>query len=688
MHRLNFDDLQTSLTELLSVVIALESDPVNFENTQLMIHELGLRAVSETLVYSSKNLVGKSYAFLNATKRLIFSSPTFEVQSTLKMVFNNFNEAILNSFEKRCLRIHSIAYEIRELFLKEDANPLHEDINNFNFIQHLKNEIPTLIQPEIDLLLAKFVDYKKLSVSEEKALRTHINDFISATYSFWDWFLLQHHYLKNQQMNLIYPFLPCIKLDALIFNISYFKALESEASWAWLEGHLQMKIPVLELTKVKNPNQLKVGEKKILNLWIESLNRSYQTIPSKLFRLVLMDIIKIVQIEGSFPLNFMEIVSWLKSQNCKILNETDSFHLQWRSMLPIQKHVLCNGIKLELGEELKEYDPSFVCHYFEIKGHPKWVLQVPNNLFALHHVIPQKSHSISIQAAKVIENINTAQPHDVRSGLDHEGKFAVVERLQLLREYQWTSQGPLIDSQDKEILQVLCNHLYYMALKGIYQYDLSLENLGRDSKGKFKYVDFNVSVLEGFDYGKLEERCVKIAKGNIFILNYLIGVTRFRKSAPAEFYRKMVLEVFETFSNDVITESIRAPFDTVNCFNHANKLRKKALAAVNKCVEKLILKFNIYLPNEKNILQKMVSSRLKGFYLDHLLSYPFPNDLVNKVVESFKSKEDLNNPLIFEQPIYMEFKGYYKEEWKEIMTKNLLVAKKKKLKLKNSSNKK
>ena len=683
MNRLNFNDLQTSLTELLSVFSALEYHPDHFENNQMTIRELGLRAISETLIYSSQNLVGKWYGFLNATKRWIVSAPHFEVESTLEMVFKAFDEAITSSFEKRCLRIHWIVHRLKELFLKEkcvlpQGNTYNQLIPNFR--QHLLEEIPALRDSEVNILLDKFAEYKKLTVKEVKGWRVHINEFISATYDFWDWFLLQHHYFQNQQKNFIYPLLPCIKMDALIFNISYFKALEAEASWVWLEGCLQMEIPVLALAKVKNPSQLKIAEQEILHEWIESLNQFHQTIPSKLFRLVLIDIIKIIQIEGSHSLSFMEIVSWLKSQNCMILNETDSFHLKWRSMLHEHKSVICNGIKLDLGEELKGYDPSFVCNYFEIEGRPNWILQVPNNLFALHHLISKESQPIPIRASKRIKNININQPHDVRSGLDHEGKCAVVEKLQVCRGFQWSSQSVFIDSKDKEILQVMCNHLYYMAKKGDYQYDISLEKLGRNPKGKFKYVDPNDRVLETFDYGLLEKRCLKMARGNIYILNYLIGVARFRQSPTAAFYRKMVLEVFETFRNDVITESIAAPFNTDKCLMHAHKLRKKAFAAVNECMKTVTLKLNIYLPGEKEALKKMVSQRLKGFYFDHLLSYPFPKDLVEQVSQSFQSKADLNKDLIFDPPIYMLHEEYYEREWKEIMMKNLHVAKQKELK--------
>lgn len=618
---------------------------------------LPLFSTSSSKIYYRGTWLGRAIHWMWASR------DPLALDEAMKTIMTNcFNGCLERAYEGRRKRLwHHVRQIDRTLNSNISDAVLTAKIDRY--VQFLTNESPRL--PKVRR------SAEPLTEDEERAHRHQTCNFHNAAYEFWSLFI------KDDPLkNLLMPFL---EPASLLTNRSLFKAMTKEDRWVQLEGEMQQSIPIALFSKLHNPQSLTVNENVRLRSWVQRLNACRTSLPIDLIAKVFKEVIKIIRIQGDSPLTYADLIFWLDQQGCQSVREEDPVHLDWRAKLRPGETIFCNGIKLVLGRQLspeKEIDDHFIV--FELANSPH-VVKIAHNRFLL--MVEDKQSNIEkmhwgFRLVEKIKNINEEGNEEIIDGLDEKGRCVVLEKLEVpFDRYKWTSTAPKLTQEDENYALPFANHLFCMKEWWASAQNLSLDHLMHDKMGVLKSTRL---LRKGSpNYNEWEGHCIAAARGNPWVLSFLMHVSKLKDHPVAKFYQGAVEYTLKTGQTDLIGRDL--PLDhreevyerkVIELCNTAKELKKMCFEYVRSALQKT--KKDPYSHEQKPQLEQEITRRLIQVYQASLTPGHLPYDETLEVIKaSFASDADWRSSKWTASTInFLEYRAYYDEKFDLMISHN------------------
>lgn len=659
MHPLHFSYLQSNLSEIYRALHAKSE----------VDDELPLYLTSSSFVYFQGSWTGKLIRLLDRIWRWIHpSSYTVFMETILKLLLTTlFDHAVHSAYDARQRRIWSHMREIDKVW-KDTLQPQDFVEQRERYAHFLSKELKGSIETESPIYLADF-DERAVQPWNEQELKIHrhtIVNFHQATYLFWSLFI------KNEEENreIRQPIMQGIPPQSTLLDRPLYEALEKEGRWIQMEGVMQQSIPVTLFAKLYDPDSLTVNENKCLKQWVEKVNECGASISPKLFSCVLNEIIHIIHLQGSSPLTLPDLLVWLDEQGCEIIHRKDPAHLDWRERLRPGDTIECNGKALILGKQLgadKLVKDTF--KVFELENYPDYVVKIADSCSRLlreaRQVKDEQGHW-GVRLVKTIPNIEE-EGETIISGLDLEGRCVVLEKLTSSFDSQnWTSRKLELTQEDEKKALVFANHIFCMSQWKATAQNLSLTHLMWDQKGVLKSTH---PLKKGEpNYNDWEAYCEKAANGNLYVLNFLMNISKLHEHPIGLYYRNAVEQTLKTGKTDLIGRPLPLGYRQEIYNQHIRELCAQAQEIRENCFEVIsahLRRKGLYSYQQEGKLQQVIDDKLVEFYR----ASPTPGrclaDLEQRVIASLTESTSLAS-----LPDPKDVKDYYQEKHQLMMDYN------------------
>lgn len=586
-----------------------------------------------------------------AVKWLIsgFKPQAADLDAALRnLLSKTFNQAVTDCYRARIQKIYLLVIDLKQ---NTDDTTLFDG-------ELLKTFLIKLDGLKKHHLTAFESIYESVALDNKiklRDLRATVHSFHEAIYDFWMYFFEQNKIkkLKYQETPVFDQLCTWIKPQDFINSRLFFLALRSEGDWVAFEGLSDQKVPLIQFVKMLT-SSLNKKDQLVLKEWTKSANELknyYKTevgnelkdFISTLFSVLEQSIAIIQLIYPSFDL--LDLVYCLNNYGLNMLSEIDYRQLQWRDDAIEKKAFICNGIKFTLGSAIGEKEglDRFKC--FEVEKHPNWIVEFPINRFEslvkIKDFESTKKHW-GINFVKVVEEI-TKQGNKILPGMDKQGQCVIVERLQMLSNYQWTSTEFHLDDRDSEIALILNSHIYSAHVHDGF-FNLSFNVIGRDLKGRLKSI--RPLCYQLGDYVKWENKCVELSQGNNYVLNDLIYVSELFKHPAAKFLRKEINNAIDYDEVLLRADSdLHYEHDKDSYYKLANELVDKVRALKISIKEWGFYGFKLYeSQSKKEVFDSRVSRLLNLYYNHQPLASQLP--LEEDIKKSLKEEEEPRLPEI------------------------------------------
>lgn len=658
-----FDDLQANLREIYSALKAKRNG-----------EELPLYAPGPNHVVYQNTLSGMLAEKWDKTWRYFQPSlPSHSIEDVLKSILTIFfNHAVHKAYDGRQRRIWHHMRQIDQL-QPAKLSPLDNTEQRKRYVKHLAKELKGSIEKStLHLLDFDIRASDPFAEEEERNHRLMITRFHQATIIFWSLFV------KNDDVQLRHPLLSYIDdQKSTLLDRPLYKALKKEGRWMQIEAMMRQPIPVALMSKLHDPDNLTVDEKRRLRSWVQTLNECQGTISLKLLSIVLQEVIAIIHLQGSSPLTMQELLYWLDSQGCVVLHGEDAAHMVWRGGLNTGDTITCNGKELILGDLLspdKPIDDEF--KVFELANYPDYVVKIANNRFRL--LIEEKQAQNAdehwgVRLVKRIENLEEDDKKPPIDGLDHEGRCVVLEKLSSpLSGMEWTSDTAELTEEDEKYALVLANHIFCMHQWKANAQNLSLSHLMFDPEGVLKSVRL---LKKGPpNYNEWEAHCAAASQDNPFILAFLMNVSKLSEHKVALYYRGAVEHALQAGETDLGSRPLPMGHRQPVYDKRVKELCKQALELRRMCLKHVIDRLcrkKEYKHQQEGALLKQISERLVQIYKASPTPGILSTDLIlAKVVESFL-EPTWQDPVLDDS----DQSAYYKEKYELMMSYNQALIK-------------
>ncbi len=502
-----------------------------------------------------KSLMGYFWKTCNHASNHLFPQ---DLQAHLLQIIRHtlvplFNQAVSSAYDARQFRIHDHLWQLNAA-LKKNLEESDRNRQRSLYEERLKRELKDSVEPWEHYL--KDFDQKSqpLSEKEKSASRHLILQFFQSTDFFWPLVVKE----RPGQLSFraaVDPFLQGAGGDKpRLLDLPLFKALKREKSWVELEGILEEPIPVNEwakLAKRGDPSSLSLKDKMTLKNWVNALNRCHRQVTPRQLLHVLTDVISLLRIQGSSSVTLSDLLLWLDKAECPLLEEEDDSHMNGRERLKPESKITCNGSELVLGGLLspqKAAGEKDRYKIFALPGHPDKVVKIACNRFLLL-LESEKAKDPNAHCESEIRCAEIKKDAGFGSGLDEEGRCVVLERLNPLLKTNpctWKSRTIKLEKQEEGMAFVLAKYLAFLRRTETSICDFSLSYVMQDQTGKLKSTRLLKKGKEKGDYKEWERLCIEIAKGNLFVLCFLLQVSKLYQHQKALDYRTLVKETWET----------------------------------------------------------------------------------------------------------------------------------------------
>ncbi len=654
MSDLNFHTLHHNLTETYAAIHAQVDANA----------PLPLEPISQTSVYYRKSWMGQFVIAWHRLWRWILHELTPTLDTTIQNMIKVFEHAVLAAYEARQERILLGMHTLDAVL---PTQPVLEQRTRYALF--LTKDLKGSWWENHPAYLDKFDKRQQDSLNQKQAIQLrHLGiNFQQATHVFWKWIL------KNQIEDKCAAFIKAAlpkqiqQQTSPLLDHAFFKTLKKEFRWLYFESVLEQPLPLISLAKLHDPSSLKLEEKQQLTNWIKAINRHHNKLSPKLFAVVLAEALKVIQLQGASPVTLPDILYWLSQHNCKLVEQECPRHMDWREKLGSGSVIKCNGKNLELGKQLspaKAIDDVY--KIFELKNYPDYVVKIAHNRFRL---LVEAKQIEDEQAHWGIRFVETIPDVDGVAGLDQEGFCVVQEKLKdAFAAHKWTSKGALLTDEDEQYALVLANHLYCMHQWQASAQNLSFDHLMWDQEGFLKTTR---PLKKGPpNYIEWEEDCVRAAKGNIHILNFLMHVSKLYEHDMAEYYQRAIEYTLETGEIDLVERPLPIGHRESYYEQHAQQLCQQALKLRHSCCKHVLA----HLRKEQDTHK--TAQQIEQSVIDHMLkvyrssSTPgrFSDDFQQNVISGIIEKPA---PAILRP---LDHKDYYQRKYDLMMQKNRAVV--------------
>lgn len=670
MQAANFNGLGANLNEIYAAI----SSP---SNDQLA----ALYATSDSTVYYQGCLMGQAVkAYDQAWRWIQPTAPMHSVDKTLQSILTTlFDHAVHKIYDLRQRRIWNNMRQIDQNW--NNLGPQDFDKQQKRYGQFLTKELKGSVEAHNPIFIADFNQRRQtlLTEDEEGSQRHTVVNFHQATYDFWSLFAKDEKKGKEKDREEIIrmrePLLPFLKGYSTLRDRPLFKALKKEGRWMQMEGTMHQSVPVALLAKLHDPNSLTIEESKRLKSWVQMLNRCEKEISLKLLSIVLMEVMDIIHLQGASPVTLPDILYWLDQQGCQQLYQEDPAHMDKREALRAGDTIECNGQKLRLGRQLspqKEVDDTY--KIFELVNYPDAVVKIGKNCFLLlieaKRAECEKGHW-GVRLVKTIDNLEKDPNKPPINGLDQQGRCVVIEKLlPAFAGAVWTSQDKKLSQEDEKLALVFANHVFCMSQWKATAQGLSMPHLMWSKKGVLKSTRL---LRKGpANYNEWETYCVEAAKGNPFILSFLMNVSKLSKHDVARYYREAVEYTLKTGKTDLIQRALPLAHrqDIYNL--HLKTLCEKAKQLREECFKHVVAqlrKGNQYSHKEEGQWREVVEAKLLEFYHASPTPGTFHPHLLQEVIAHFSDSSLKAVPLAASK----DDEKYYKEKYELMMKHNQAI---------------
>lgn len=281
-----------------------------------------------------------------------------------------------------------------------------------------------------------------------------------------------------------------------------------------VEGILAQSIPLPILAKL-GYESLKDPEKLELRAWLDQLNHHKNRLTVREFEEALKEMIRIIQLEGSYPLTFDQLIIQLDALACPLLLEKDKECMEEVRKIKPYSTLYLNGKVLKLGAKLASRKSCAQ------DGHQVFLLEKQNHqvlktgqnrlLFKIlrARLEQEKKQVQQLHQEKGDQDVETGEWHVKIEEIDETGKYALLERMETsLAHYNWKSQKEPLEEKEEHIVEILAKRLNLMCRKNLAPKHLTLENLYVDFEGHVKFL--GLLELEEASYDQLEAFCESI----------------------------------------------------------------------------------------------------------------------------------------------------------------------------------
>jgi hypothetical protein len=657
----NFNSLQYNLCEIYAALHVQQNQG----------GDLPLSCASPSSVYYQRSWMGqirqkwdKTWSWIRPT------SDSHSVENALKFILGPlFNHAVHLTYDLRQRRIWNNMHQIDEIW-KNDPQPLDLDGQRLRYVRFLSSELEGSIEENSPIYLADFDQRTKkiLSGSEEGEHRRIVVNFHQATYIFWSIFIKDNQEMRALRNSLDHFVDPS---SSTLTDKALFKSLKKERYWVQVGGLTQQAIPVALLSKLHDSQNLKVEENRQLRRWIHSLNHCVPPISPKILSIVLEEVMNVISLQGSSSITLQDLLFWLNQQGCQMIPQEDPVHMDWREGLSPGDSIECNGKELVLGKQLstKKYIDD-IYKIFELSAHPNYVVKIAHNRFRLLVEDKQwesEEEHWGFRGVEKIDNLEEDDQKPVINGLDRQGRCVVLEKLYSpIESHVWTSTEAELSKNDQRIALVFANHIYCMSQWRASAQNLSLAHLMWDNAGNLKSTRL---LKKGpCNYNEWETYCESAARGNLFVLTYLMNVSKLNEHEVGIYYRKAVEYTLKTGETDLIGR----PLPLRHRQEHYNRLVKDLCAQAQElrssCLKLMIAdlrKKKNYSHKQEEDLQNDVAAKLLELYLASPTPGRFAVDLEDEVVRNLSSPPKNTAHL---KPF--DAKAYYEDEHELMMSHN------------------
>lgn len=359
-----------------------------------------------------------------------------------------------------------------------------------------------------------------------------------------------------------------------------FEVVMKEKNWIEFEAITQKEIPLHSLnnwSKSSLPqhfDNLPLSDKKILIDWAQAIKCHENEITISLFADICLDLVSLMP----HCRLLSKLFTICDRENITLFYAEDPLHMNFREQLKPGDTLWCNGIKCTLKQRLgdiKRHNNKF--QFFSINEHEQGVAKMAcNRLLLLLEADLQDDASFhcGFSFVKTIENISENSLNPV-PGLDRKGILAIVEKLgDRLDQYHWTSLSPQLNDQDELLALAFANHISNACQLKFTPLNLSLAHIMRNEKGCIKSTHL---LRKGKDnYIALEQYCIDAAKGNGFVLNFLIHVSQLHMHPIAIYFREAVSYTLETGLTDLISRPIPEGYQSESIHAKIKQLLEEA----------------------------------------------------------------------------------------------------------------
>jgi hypothetical protein len=591
------------------------------------------------------------------------------VDKALKWILTTlFDESVYQAYDARQMRILNHMEQIDRMW---QNRPTPQDLvkQSERYVRHLEKELTTFLGVNPAIGRVNFNEKKKpISEEDEKELRHTIVNFHQTTYLFWSLFI------KNDEetRRLCLPLMRFIPSHSTLTNRTLFQTLEKEGRWVQLEGIMHQTIPVALFAKLYDPDSLTLEENKRLTSWVKTLNSCQQELSAHLLYIVLTDVITIIELQGSSPVTLQDLLFWLHQHDCSLLEQEDAAHMDWREGLHPGDTLECNGKTLVLGNLLSPNKfVGDVYKVFELIDYPNYVVKIAHNRFRLlieNKQVQNEEEHWGVRFVATIDNLAEDDQKPLIKGLDLLGSCVVLEKLvDTFDCYVWASQEWKLTEEDEKHALVFANHLFCMNDWKASAQNLSLAHLMWDKKGILKSTRL---LKKGQpNYNEWEVYCENAAKGNPFVLNFLMHVSKLNEHKIAIYYRKVVEDTLKTGHVNLIGRAL--PFGyrqdyyqqrIKNLCLQAKELRTICLQHVTAHLRKK----RQYSYEQDGQLQAAVAEKLIEFYRASPIPGRFCSSLQDDVVKSFINQTLQRKPEVN----LVNAQAYYQEKHELMMRYN------------------
>jgi hypothetical protein len=633
--------------------------------------DLNLFAYDDCTLYFKGSCAARVWEKWSKTYNwLCTSTPSASVQDVLNGVLDPyFWHSVRQVHHARQERIR---HHIHQLDDAHSQHPTLKSEQKSRYAAFFHKELLGSVERNIiDVYKSRFDWLRKtvFTAEEVKVHRHKVINFYAATAVFWRVFIKDTP--ENQRLRE--PLKSVVKSDNYLFDRPMYKAIKKEVKWVQLEGITHQSIPVAEISKLHAPNTLTVDENRRLTLWAKALNDCRQEMSFKHITDVIEEVIKIIEMQGSSSVTLQDLIIWLDQQGCSFLHAEDPSHMDWREGLIEGSQIECNGKQFTLGKQLssnKDIDDEF--KIYELKSHPDFVVKIARNKFRLAIDAKQAANKKAHWGVRLVETIKDLDGRGqapLISGLDASGRCVILEKLNSpISDHVWKSNSVALTSDDEKIALILASHLYCMNQWKASAEGMTTSHLLFDAQGVLKSTHL---LKKGPpNYNVWEEFCIQAAKENVFVIAFLMNVSKLIEHPVGCYYRDAVVYVIEKGVTDLLSRPLPKGHNNPIYNKRVEDLCKRALELRKACLQLAIAnerKKGSYTHRQEQELQGKVVERLVHFYKESSIPGAlFEEELRKKVLDSL---DDANFGILDDQ-----VSDYYSQKRDLLLKRNLALS--------------